>query len=107
MITKICVTMTMLIAAAFVLVATSNPSAVRIQDQCDPASFNLAVGPGTCTGSGQTTFDHFIAYDPFSNRRPGSVLSPAGDAAAGDGRAGQPRNAADPVGSRTTTGRRR
>jgi hypothetical protein len=48
------------IAAAFVLVATGNPLVVRIQDQCDPATFNATFGPGTCTGSGQTTFDHFI-----------------------------------------------
>src|ERR1051325_9972648 len=48
------------IAAAFVLVPTGNPLVVRIQDQCDPATFNATFGPGTCTGSGQTTFDHFI-----------------------------------------------
>ncbi len=34
---------------------------IRIRDDCDPASFNAAVGPGTCIGNGNTTFQEFIA----------------------------------------------
>jgi plastocyanin len=35
---------------------------VSIMDQCDPATFNAAVGPGTCTGnSGGVPFDTFVA----------------------------------------------
>jgi plastocyanin len=35
---------------------------VSIMDQCDPATFDAAVGPGTCTGnSGGVPFDTFIA----------------------------------------------
>ncbi len=34
---------------------------VKMYDDCDPASFNAAVGPGACTGDGETTFDAFIA----------------------------------------------
>ena len=34
---------------------------VKVQDDCDPATFNAAVGPGTCVGDGRTTFDEFIA----------------------------------------------
>lgn len=36
-------------------------STVRIaaRDQCDPASFNAALGAGTCKGNGTTTFDAF------------------------------------------------
>ena len=49
------------IAAAVVLVGSNNPMVVRIQGPCDPASFNAAVGPGTCVGNGNTTFAHFIA----------------------------------------------
>jgi len=45
---------------AIVLVATSNPFVVRMQGPCDPASFNAAVGPGTCIGNGTITFNHFI-----------------------------------------------
>ncbi|MDQ6828758.1 MAG: hypothetical protein M3081_07810 [Gemmatimonadota bacterium] len=29
-------------------------------DDCDPASFNAALGAGTCVGSGKTTFPQFI-----------------------------------------------
>lgn len=34
---------------------------IRVQDDCDPASFNAAIGPGTCTGDGDVTFDRFVA----------------------------------------------
>src|SRR3954470_6004675 len=32
---------------------------VSIQDQCDPASFNAALGAGTCTRQGNTTLAQF------------------------------------------------
>jgi plastocyanin len=35
---------------------------VDLNDQCDPATFNAAVGPGTCTGhNGGVAFDTFVA----------------------------------------------
>jgi plastocyanin len=34
---------------------------VRMFDDCDPATFNAAIGPGTCVGDGETTFEDFIA----------------------------------------------
>src|SRR5262245_11345601 len=34
---------------------------VNIHDDCDPASFNDAVGPGTCVGSGGMRFELFVA----------------------------------------------
>jgi hypothetical protein len=34
---------------------------IRLRDDCDPASFNAAVGPGTCVGGGDTTFADFLA----------------------------------------------
>jgi plastocyanin len=35
---------------------------VDLHDQCDPATFNAAVGPGTCTGhNGGVPFDMFVA----------------------------------------------
>jgi hypothetical protein len=34
---------------------------VRATDDCDPATFNAAVGPGTCVGNGRTTFPDFRA----------------------------------------------
>jgi hypothetical protein len=75
-------------AAAVVLVATSNPTVIRIQGPCDPATFNAAVGPGTCVGNGEITFANFIAqltaahkvgswhFDPAAaTLAPGTVLS--------------------------------
>ena len=34
---------------------------VRVQDDCDPATFNAVLGPGACVGDGDTTFSEFIA----------------------------------------------
>ncbi|MGY1833633.1 hypothetical protein ACI79P_00800 [Blastococcus sp. SYSU DS0510] len=33
---------------------------IEAQDDCDPTSFDEAVGPGTCVGDGDTTFDEFV-----------------------------------------------
>jgi hypothetical protein len=76
------------IAAAVVLVGSSNPMVIRMQGPCDPASFNAAVGPGTCIGNGTITFAHFITqltnaqkagawlFDPSAGSlEPGTVLS--------------------------------
>jgi hypothetical protein len=41
--------------------ASEEPKRVLIVDACDPASFNLAIGPGTCVGNGDVTFAEFIA----------------------------------------------
>src|SRR5262250_2012403 len=40
--------------------AASHPFVVRMLDQCNPPTFNAAVGPGTCIGDGTITFNHFI-----------------------------------------------
>jgi hypothetical protein len=76
------------IAAAAVLLASSNPLVIRMQGPCDPATFNAAVGPGTCIGNGPITFPHFVAeltaaqkvgawlFDPTSGHvAVGTVLS--------------------------------
>jgi len=76
------------IAAAVVLIGSSNPMVVRMQGPCDPASFNAAVGAGTCIGNGTITFAHFISeltnaqkvgawhFDPNAGSlEPGTVLS--------------------------------
>jgi len=34
--------------------------AVRIIDRCDPATFDAAIGPGTCIGDGNVTFQRFV-----------------------------------------------
>jgi len=41
--------------------AGSEQERVLIKDDCDPATFNAAIGPGTCVGDGTTTFQSFIA----------------------------------------------
>jgi len=33
---------------------------VTLQDDCDPATFNKALGPGACVGSGETTFQELL-----------------------------------------------
>ena len=38
---------------------TTTDARVSIQDQCDPASFNAALGSGTCTKQGNTTLTQF------------------------------------------------
>lgn len=39
----------------------SHVKRVRILDDCDPVSFNQALGPGACVGDGDTTLDEVIA----------------------------------------------
>jgi len=34
---------------------------VALADNCDPITFNAALGPNTCVGKGDTTFGQFIA----------------------------------------------
>jgi plastocyanin len=41
--------------------ASADPARVIAKDDCEAASFNLAIGAGTCVGSGGTTFGDFIA----------------------------------------------
>lgn len=48
------------IASAAALVAKDRLD-MRLRDDCDPATFNAAVGPGTCVGGGDTTFQAFLA----------------------------------------------
>ena len=73
---KVAIAMTP-IAVAVVLVATSNPTVVRMQGPCDPASFNAAVGPGTCIGNGTITFDHFIKELTNSQKAGSWLFSPS------------------------------
>jgi len=34
---------------------------IRMEDQCDPESFNATFGPGTCVNNGGVSFATFIA----------------------------------------------
>ena len=40
--------------------AGSGPNMVLIRDECDPATFNAALGPGACMRQGNMTFDRFM-----------------------------------------------
>jgi plastocyanin len=41
--------------------ASGGGKKVKMEDDCQPASFNAAIGPGTCIGDGRTTVDSFFA----------------------------------------------
>src|SRR4051812_18504990 len=60
---RVAKTLGVILAAALAACSDSvEPKAnaiVSIQDQCDPASFNAALGAGTCTKQGNTTFNQF------------------------------------------------
>ncbi len=40
--------------------AVQGDKKVGLLDDCEPTTFNEAIGPGTCIGNGHTTFDEFI-----------------------------------------------
>jgi len=46
---------------AATLMADESVQRVDVRDDCDPATFNAAVGDGTCVGDGDTTFADFLA----------------------------------------------
>jgi plastocyanin len=54
-----------LVAAAvlFPVAASADPTTIRMKDDCDPVTFNLAIPavPPTCVGDGTTTFGDFIS----------------------------------------------
>ena len=52
----------LLALVSFPTSASAGPDSRTIEayDDCEVASFNAAVGPGTCVGDGETTFDDFI-----------------------------------------------
>ena len=46
-------------------------------DDCDPATFNAAIGPGTCVKDGGTTFQAFIGQLLAQGRAPAWRFAPA------------------------------
>ncbi|HWN22814.1 MAG TPA: hypothetical protein VNP93_12630 [Gaiellaceae bacterium] len=49
---------------------------VQVLDDCEPASFNAAIGPGTCVKDGGVTFDEFIEQLATQGRAPAWRFSP-------------------------------
>ena len=45
-------------------VAAKDVRTISVRDECDPATFNAAVGAGTCIGDGDVTFAEFLAEVP-------------------------------------------
>lgn len=41
--------------------AAQSPVTVKIEDDCDPVTFNAAFGPGACIGDGDTTVEELVA----------------------------------------------
>ncbi len=79
------VLLAMLTAAASAS-ASSDQRRIVARDDCDQASFNVAIGPGTCIGDGRTAFGDFIgqlmaegAADGWSFSRPDFGLDAGGD----------------------------
>jgi hypothetical protein len=57
--------------------AASTTRQVQVLDDCDPATFNAAIGPGTCIKDGGTTFSEFIAQLLAQDRAPAWRFAPA------------------------------
>jgi len=48
----------------------STQTTIQIKDECNPATFNAAVGPGTCVGNGAVTFAQFLNELQLLQRAP-------------------------------------
>ncbi len=46
--------------APFSADASKSGNEIRVEDRCEPVSFNNALGEGACVGNGTTTFDEFL-----------------------------------------------
>ena len=70
------------LAALLLLVPAAGASAasatrqVQMLDDCDPATFNAAIGPGTCVKDGGTTFQAFIGQLLAQGRAPAWRFAP-------------------------------
>jgi hypothetical protein len=56
--------------------AASTTRQVQVLDDCDPATFNAAIGPGTCIKDGGTTFQEFIGQLLAQGRAPAWRFAP-------------------------------
>jgi plastocyanin len=56
--------------------AASTTRQVQVLDDCDPVTFNAAIGPGTCVKDGTTTFQAFIGQLLAQGRAPAWRFAP-------------------------------
>jgi plastocyanin len=65
--------------------AVSESRQVVIRDDCDPATFDAVVGPGTCVKAGSTTFPEFVDQLLAQGRAPAWRFAPDHLSLAADG----------------------
>ena len=66
------------LSAVSTTTAASAHRQVQVLDDCDPASFDAALGnPNACVKSGGTTFDEFIGQLIAMGRAPAWRFAPA------------------------------
>jgi plastocyanin len=65
-----------MVALATPAAAKTQGSQVAVRDDCDPATFNAALGPGACVGSGDTTFDELITSVATTGAHPKWINNP-------------------------------
>ena len=64
------------LAAVAVASAASQSRSIQVLDDCDAASFNAVIGPGTCVKAGNVTFSEFIEQLATQGRAPAWRFSP-------------------------------
>lgn len=57
--------------------ASGDGQRVEMRDDCQPASFNLAIGKGTCIGDGETSFSAFLAEVGATQKAKNWVFDPS------------------------------
>jgi len=68
--------LSLLLAASGTASASQTTRRLNMLDDCDQFSFNAAVGPGTCTKTGTTTFTDFIGQLQTMGRAPAWRFAP-------------------------------
>jgi len=69
--------LSLVLAAAGTASASKTERHVNMLDDCDMATFNAAVGPGTCSKAGGTTFDAFIGQLIAKGQAPAWRFAPS------------------------------
>jgi hypothetical protein len=64
------------LAAVTVASGASQSRTIQVLDDCDPASFNAVIGPGTCVKDGGVTFSEFIEQLATQGTAPAWRFSP-------------------------------
>ena len=62
--------------AAATASATASTRTIQVLDDCEPISFNAAIGPDTCVKDGTVTFDEFIGQLVSMGRAPAWRFAP-------------------------------